>query len=281
MAKKDRKTEPRVSPWKEPALVLIVILILIAFALAMQMLPSLGPEVKDLRPSYPLPKSMFAQLPPFPENFSEIDFLLEKGLLKNIGEFGPEFWKQPEFYPGFEDSISKINQSLEEFSRGGFRYVAAYGYGVYPGDYSVAVKRGESITVTTFFHSSWQVENWQGTQLEVAFPASGEVFGTPVTQNPADAERSLNIGLSERVILFDPTLPAFGSNWTHRIAVTIRANPDAKSGIYLVGVNAARPPYEMSQAWLRQYRTRYVDVAGGFGTIGSRPLFQVLVEVGE
>lgn len=228
-----------------------------------------------VRPDYGLPQDMFKELPPLPQDFWEVDERFYRGEITDFVELNESYWKQPEFYPTFENNLDFIRSP-----RGGVIY--AYGVGAYPGDMGVDVFPDVEFSVATFFYSSWLVETYQGMGFGVEFPSRAEIptpdlqgINFTVTQNPEEAKKYFNVTFDPPLYVIGPSAPVFHENWTMKLKMNIIVKNETPKGVYIIGVNAVAPPIEYSELWVKTY-PKYSD-AGGF-RIG-RPSFQLIVFV--
>lgn len=220
------------------------------------------------RPDY-LPAEVYENLPPFPEDFYYIDEIVtfQEGIL-DLENLEDKYYKQPEFYPTWESMGVDLTRNPE---RG---RATLWGWGAYPADEGFSTYPGQEFTAATFFHSSWQVQSWQGMKLETVFPSTSMVRGSQI--HSADAEKYFTAVISPDLILLGPTFPRFDQNWTYKVSVKIKVSPEAPPGEYLIGVNPTFPPTEVKREWTLQHKLRYVD---GGATGFDRPYFQMLVQV--
>ena len=84
---------------------------------------------------------VFRELPPYPIDFREVDVMVENNRYPIAEDFSNElpdevYFKQPEFYPTWEDQGVPYYTPLKPgYSPG---YVGVVGYGAYPGDILVS-----------------------------------------------------------------------------------------------------------------------------------------------
>jgi hypothetical protein len=225
-------------------------------------------EVPD-RISYPIPTEVFDALPPMPSDFGEIDYMLEKGRFFAIGKLGEEYYKQPEFYPRFEEFFSYwTDPNLQTWGTNG--------YGTYPADQWTDVTPGTSFTAYTFFHTSWNIETWQGVKLVTVFPTeSSDEFHNKLPAS--EVGKYFDVEISPDVFLIDPTFPIFGYDWAHKVTVNVQVAPNTPPGQYVVGVSLVKPPAEYSEEWAWEHKNFYFDAASSIGI--SRPQLRLMVTV--
>jgi len=166
------------------------------------------------------------ELPEVPD-----DLLLYKrdiitGTLSNICNIEEEYWKNPEFYPGWEKAKNSYYLHHSYSSWG------AYGYGTYPADAGVNIKNlkeGEEIEFCTFFKAAFNIETYQGIKLE---SIENEYFKVEITPNE---------------FLLEPTFPVFKEGWIKKLRIKITAKQDVPEGNYIVGFNVVFPDKETNE----------------------------------
>lgn len=232
-----------------------------------------GPVSK--RPDY-LPKELFANLPPFPEDFYAMKVLVEFGKIPDLGRVGEEYYKQPEFYPQFETNGVQMMQNPP------VGRWAPYGYGSYPSETLVATTNDTEFTVYTYFHSSWLVESYQGLGLVPVFPAVANMLQNEfpdgaryVAQNPNEAQKYFDVSITPGAILLEPAFPVFGKNWAQRVAMKIKVK-GAPKGRYVIGIGIGSVPKELDAQWVWKYKTAYNT--GGMAGIDV-PWYQAFIQV--
>lgn len=232
-------------------------------------------QAKTTRPDY-LPSAVYRNLPAFPSDFYPVDLLIGIGRIIDLVNLEEKYWKQPEFYPLFEENINLIANP----SRGRFYGI---GYGAYPGDIGTEASPGDDFTVASFFHTSWLVETYQGMKMDVVYPTISAIPNTDlngtqmvIEQDPEKVKDYFEVTTNPSVFLLESVNPIFGYNWTVRVLVHIKIKPDTPKGTYVVGINPGTPPAEYSQRWVRQYLTKYVDVSSA---VIGRPYVRVIVDV--
>ncbi len=239
-----------------------------------------GQDTNTTRPNYfgeLLTQKVFGQLPPFPGDFYQFRLLMKLGKLTNASILGPEYWKQPEFYPEFEDQGVPI---MREPPAGRF---GAFGYGSFPAEIVILTTAGSSVTTTFYMHTSWLVETYQGMGFAPVFPASGSLLlssfpdeNKTVVQNSTLAAQYFDVKVSPDYILLEPAFPTFSANWTQKIDVTITVKPNTPPGRYLVGIDAVSPPDAKSDEWLLKYKNKYTTAGG---TSVGAPWYSAYIEV--
>ncbi len=187
---------------------------------------------------------IFSELPPYPKDFSETVTLTTP----------EEIYKQPEFYPNWED------QGLPYYKNPPGQYMGFYGIGAYPSRAFVALREEDKITEVTFFHTSWYIINYQGMELYLRNESLKNYFDVIIEPN---------------IIVLGPTFPRFHYNWTQKIKITIIPKNPPK-GDYVFEIDAREPPQEYSEIWSKKYDIRYSDV--GMFSIG-RPFYQLQITV--
>jgi hypothetical protein len=204
-----------------------------------------------------LPAETFAQLPPFPKDFYRVELLNRYNHLtdEEIVGMPQKYWKQPEWYTGFQASGHGYYVNVSGVLGG------IAGYGAYKADQWATVRPGENFTVVFYVHASWGIKSYQGLQLVPEYNASEFEM----------------LNATPDIFLLTPTLPAFTQNWTRKIVVTGKVRSDASPGEYVVALGAGVPPEEWAAQWRDIYTYAEPTFQMGFG----RPLFQLHLTVAE
>jgi hypothetical protein len=227
---------------------------------------------------------VFRELPPYPKDFSEVDIMVENNrypIAENFSKKIPDenYFKQPEFYPTWEDQGVPLYTPLKPGYRPG--YVGVVGYGAYPGDIVVSpIEPGQNFLTVTYWHASWAVAKFQGMSLVVTYPTKGETMMGMFTveQDPDVVRNYFDVEITPNTLLLDPTYPLFGPNWAQKVRIEVHVKENTPPGKYLIGISPTNPPKELESEWIREHRLKYTSV----GTIGiGRPTYQIFVEVKE
>lgn len=223
-----------------------------------------------------LPPEVFSKLPPFPKDFDVNRLLFSLGKISDANYYREDTWKQPEFYPQWEEQGCGLHGTPPAG-----RW-AAVGYGSYPSEVIVQSKRTDDYNVTFFMHTSWLVQTYQGMGFSILYPARGTLKlsefsdGTRgVTVDPAETQKYFNATVSPMSMLLEPAFPVFEPGWTQKVTVNVKAK-DAKPGRYLIGVDLGGPSKEDNDAWFYTYKLNYVTSGG---TSIGEPWFTMFIEV--
>jgi len=204
----------------------------------------------------PLPAWLFAELPSFPHDFYRVELLNSYNHLTDAEmlALNESYWKQPEWYPGFElAGISMMNNTNGSVG-------AVFGYGVYKADARRLAVQGGNFTEVFFLHAGWNVKSYQGFMLVADYNKS-----------------AFEVSAEPEIFLLTPTSPAFTANWTQKVVVMVKVSEAAGPGNYNIGFDVAVPPEEWAAQWREPYTYAEPTIRMGFG----RPLFEVEVQVAE
>ncbi|HLC47896.1 MAG TPA: hypothetical protein VJI13_02380 [Candidatus Norongarragalinales archaeon] len=228
---------------------------------------------------YGFPNSVFADLPGMPNDLELVrkDFKAGKVSLLTLRK---EYWKQPEFYPNFEDAGVPLMRDYPIDSH------AAFGYGTYPAEYVVKTLSGASFDVAFIARSDWGVINYQGIKLVPIYPTSISALkntftdgSTAVTQDLEYVKCNIKItSIDPGQMTLEPVYPAFSAGWAKRVKFNVLLSDGIKPGKYAIGLDVVPPDAAYSEAMTEGLLNRYVT-GGGFGT--GRPWVMLFIEVGE
>jgi hypothetical protein len=229
------------------------------------------------RPEY-LPEAMFKELPEMPADFYKVREMVRSGEIRNLNEIWPEYYLQPEWFPGFEESGVPLLQNPPEDRWG------AFGLGSYPSDTSASLVVGETLALVFYMRSSYLVETYQGISLVPVFPkntALPEGFAmadgtTSITQEPSVSEY-FDVEVSPSVFLIEPNFPIYSKQSTQKVEVRITAKETIPLGNYVVAIDVGDAPLEQEEGWAKEHQNKY---AGSSITKIGRPYYQAFIKVG-
>lgn len=166
-------------------------------------------------------------LPSKPNDFNTIKSRVEKGILTDICFIEEGYYKQPDFYPIWEQAKISFYDN-HDYTRWGI-----HGYGSYPADSGIKLsnmKVGEEISVCTIIKSSYGIETWQGVKIE---PVENEYFKTEIiTQEFSNYPNHFLLARS---------FPVFDKEWAKMITIKVTAKQDVLAGTYNLGFNIVSP----------------------------------------
>ncbi len=187
---------------------------------------------------------VFSKLPKYPE-----DFKIDSVTLEN-----ETYFKQPEFYPTFEQNIFYyVNPPTD--------YLGFYGYGAFPSEGTYTRGQNQEVITPFLIYSSWYVIKYQGLKLNVLIDDSIKDY--------------FDVTIDPDVVLLEPTFPVFENNWTQLVKMRVKIkNPPA--GRYSIGVTVSPAPGNYSDLWYQKYGPKYTS--GGFISL-SQPIYKVTLNI--
>ncbi len=224
-----------------------------------------------------LPEIFFRNIPPFPEDFYRIRVLVLYSKISDLDRISEDYWKQPEFLPGFEDNAVGLIKNPQTGRWG------AFGFGIYPGDTRVTASPGGEFTVTTFVHTSWLVETYQGIRLvteyrdTVDLPYQDLQGSSIVTQDPEVVKDYFEVTVSPDTMLLEPSFPILEYNWIQKLKVNVKVKENTPPGTYVIGINTGVPDEEFNEEMLMKYLNLYTT--GGSSVGIGRSFYQIAVTV--
>ena len=202
-------------------------------------------------------REIFSSLPPVPEEFSNIAYLLASGRYYSIGYLDEGYYKQPEFYPNFKEA------GLKYWTNPDARYWTPHGFGTYPAEQwdTLKVTGRQEFTAVVFFYTGWGVQTFQGITL---MPDSESLKNFDITITPQN-------------FLLEPTYPKFYKAWAQKIVITGKLKEGIKAGNYAIGINVGVPPRELKENWEFEHGNLYFDGAVAIKPEGNQ--IQLNIEV--
>lgn len=154
-----------------------------------------------------------------PDDFVQVKRDIEKGITYDLCTIDSEYYLQPEFYPSYQKFLNKKH----DYSRWG-----VHGFGAYPGSISYKVenmKKGQTVSICTFIHTSFEVETFQGMKLTMNIP---EQFDFSIE--------------SDNFLLY-PAYPSTEKNkkWAYKTKMIFTAKEDIPTGNYDFKLKANAP----------------------------------------
>ncbi len=225
---------------------------------------------------YELPKSVYASLPDFPADFDEVTNRFQAGKVP-LNNLAPEYWKQPDFYPNFQEAGVPLIKYYPSDSH------AAFGFGTYPSEYIVTTGSDAAFEVYFIIRADWGVLNYQGLKLVPSYPSKIKTLrnafsdgSTLVEQDPNYARCNIQITeINPGQLTLEPAYPGFSPGWAKRVELKLRTG-ELKPGKYAVGLDVVEPDEAYNSAMSEKLSTSYVT-GGGFGT--DRPWLMLYIEV--
>jgi hypothetical protein len=219
--------------------------------------------ILDSRPSHCIEgicadKSVFINLPKYPENLEEVALGVELNaydLPENFSKAYPDenYYKQPEFYP--DESFA--SQGLKYYTVSNVKW--SIGSGSFPGDYVISnmenkdlISMGDTIKVVTYWHAGYGIYKYQMFKLVPTFPEYMKIrMGTyEVTQDTSEAQRCLEVKVSPENILLGKTSPSFDYDWTQKITAYITVKCPGKFAVSIMPDNVDE---QFQQKMIREY----------------------------
>jgi len=185
-------------------------------------------------------KQVWSELPIVPEDFGEINYLMQNGKFFALSSLGEEYWKQPEFYPSWKNCPKYWTEPDP-------RYWTPNGYGAYVSNQFTTVTKGEEFYAIVYVHSGCGVQTWQGTRLEVS----------------NNARDYFNISVTPNEFLLEPMFPQIKYGWVKRIEIKGSIKEETQEGVYDIFIDVIPPSKEKQDEWSSEYKTQYFNASQG------------------
>lgn len=271
----------------------------------------------DFRPMY---KDMtneqygyfFGELPEFKQDFFTIAQLVFDGKVTDYARLSENYWKQPEFYPGWFTSVESeyINNDPDRWS--------PEGYGCYPAIKEINVRRGSDIIVNTYLKTGYATEAYQGLVVKPLLPnVAKSLRGNIIFDQPKDADKYLkvsidnaddalyesfkdklfyiNVNEEDWMIILKPTYQllkdkygnvlgeqGFPNDWVRILEYSIGIADNTPPGDYVACIDIVPPCFEINQEFYFSAEHEYYGALynpGGHIHRTSIPHFQVILHV--
>jgi len=238
----------------------------------------------DYRPKYPGMSNeeyqwIFGKLPSFPEDFYSIVQLIQDGKITDYARISSNYWKQPEFYVGWEYVFNSTYLNNDPNSW------IPEGYGCYPVIKEANVDKGSSIVVNTYFKTGYATEAYQGLIIRPYLPDEAiNIKGDTLFKQPEDAEKYLKVSITNEdnklyqsfrhklkydnvrendwLVVLEPTYKVitdeynnfikydgFPSDWVRLLNLSVDISDNTPSGTYIVAIKIEPPCFEINQEY--------------------------------
>lgn len=218
-------------------LVLVSLFLFIAFA-----------GVNEARRDYGLGQKTFSYLPVMPADFKEVEAAINESMIYDVGE---EYYKQPEFYPTFEQFIGAMKKPPAE-------RIAIWGVGIYPARHEYRAQKESEFSFVVYLHASWLVQTYQGAKLEASYD-----------------KKYFDVSVSPDIVLLGPAYPKFHKDWTQKITVKVRVKNASKS-VHYISINPKLPSEQKEIEWRSKYKGLYVSMPA---SSPDQPYLKITVNV--
>ena len=233
------------------------------------------------RSKYNLSSAIFADLPTPPKEFYSYTSAVASGTLTDMCLIEKDVFEQPEFYPNFDRSplnASDFGVGIKMFQNHDSTRWGVIGYGAYPSDAYILTQNGSEFDTCVFFHTSWDVQTWQGIGFSPIYPSvSYDEFNNTIAIQNDSAKDYIKASITPNQVLLSPVFPKFEANWSYRLQFHVKVEENTPKGIYVVGLGLGKPDEKQDQLWAIKYLSHYTASGGKHGL--DRPLYRVIVEV--
>lgn len=238
---------------------------------------------KWAEPRSTLPPSVFRELPVIPSDYGQVRALMLTGRLPNFCEkLEDVYWKQPELNPKWDLGIAAM------WRLAGGDPVQEIGYGIFPSEYAVSAKPGQTVETCTYFNTAFGVSNYQAVGFHPIYPAGIQLqyatfedgTKTPTNISKEQIGRYFKVSTTPQELVTGPTYGYFHEDWVKKVDITIEVAKDTPRGKYLIGVNPGPISQELYDQIIWDYKTK-LHVFGNFDLISERPMLLIGVDVGE
>ncbi len=279
--------------------------------------PTFNDITNDYRPMYEgLSEEQygyfFSELPEFKEDFFTIAQLVYDGKITDYSRLSEDYWKQPEFYPGWFASMPEayINNDPNRWT--------PEGYGCYPTIKEVEATVGSNIIVNTYFKSGYGTESYQGLVVKPIFPTvAKDLLGNTLFENPVDVTNYIDIrienpddiiyeGFKDRLVsnnvreedwfvIFKPTYQllrdkygdivgekGFPDDWVRVVDLAVDISSSAPKGTYVIALDIEPPCFEINQEFYFSTDHEYYGASyhpSGYFHRTEIPHFQLVLKV--
>ena len=221
-----------------------------------------------------LPICLWKDTPEQPADFDQVITLMQIGQVKTedyCTRLGPEYWKQPEFYPNNGGFYSLMRNPIMD--EDGTLRRGVYGYGSYISELMANVAPGDSFSTCVFVHTSWYVWTYQSMGLsaefpeEIGFKQNKFPDGTSIVRQ-TNASQYFDVVISPDYLLLEPTYPLLHSDWAEKVRLDVKVAENTPPGRYMIVLAPnGEVPTDKDSEWFWKYKTDYVRTTGFYQNI--------------
>ncbi len=223
-------------------------------------LVDLSGECVDVnRSAYGVSSAVFSELPSPPRCFNSVVRRFHENVFTDDSFFSREYFLQPEFFPNFLDN------GLGFWTNPDASRYGVVGFGAFPAEQTISLRRGEEKVVRVFVHAGFGVRSFQGMRIVSRFTNLSK--GIRVTLDDA----------SESGFLLGPTFPVFDASWVHPLELRLRVERDAPFHVASVVLQSAPPSFSDESAWGDNYSLYFPATQ----YVGEQAVARILVKVVE
>ena len=228
------------------------------------------------RASYGISTKVFDLLPPVPNDFLYKVYLIKYGRFVNVGELGPEYYKQPEFDPDFTKFGLRYWEEWkdENYTK---KHWGTVGIRSYPFSQHIMSKPGYSFNIMLFISANWNIETYQGIRLTTRFlDKAFTEDGKAIVSSP-NASMYVHANITPNEFLLTPAFPQFTDNWVQKVNVVGKVSENSPKGTYILSMEVGKPEQKNSDKWLLQYLNLYSEGVEMIQT--DKPYLQAFIYV--
>ena len=254
---------------------------------------------------------IFGELPEFKQDFFSIAKLVQEGKITDYGRVDECYWKQPEFYVGWFNSIDiYLDNNPDSW--------ITEGYGCYPSIKEGTAKKGSTINADTYFRTGFATESYQGLIIRPYFPDTAlNLLGGTIFEQPDNVEKYLTISItnpddsiynsfkdnipednvkpSDWMTILKPTYrtitneqgnyvqyKGFSSDWVRLLKLSVDIASDTPVGDYVIAIEIIPPGFFINQEY---YLSNEHEYYGGLYILGGNiyktlvPHFQLILHI--
>jgi len=206
------------------------------------------------RPKYQFSDEVFKNLPPYPEDLPEIRELYATQKLTDYSRLPPEYYLQPEFYPGWFATANKT------YNRDP-RIHGKFGLGFYPSTASIYLNEDTTLNLTVLIHSSPGVECYQGIVLNVTTNPPNILKTEILKPKTIKLPIEYHLPPNKILMLLEPTYPYFNRNWSQKFVLKIIP---IKTGTATISIKNEKCPGVVEDYFKDVYGNSYTSQGSWF-----------------
>ena len=302
--KKNKKNNMRII-LATVAVVLVIALYLSSESITGSFIAKSNSTIKFSREENP---EWYSLLPSKPSDFDQVKYMWEMGIIRDVEDrINISYWKQPEWFPRYEEGFVKVLEGLATSNRLPIWSVGIYDAQIYrqinkewlenptmptTSGYGILEIKNDSVVIKHRFWVRASVGSlrWFGVSLGTVYPSNSLLLGSAkwkldkqqVTQDPELAKKYISIDMAEsetggKEFNLGFYWPKLMPDYQRQVDVTVEIKKDTPKGFYIVGVEVGGPSreYQIEQSW--KYGLAYTDP--NIGMFVNPGKFELFIEI--
>jgi hypothetical protein len=250
----------------------------------------------------------YSLLPPKPDDFDQIKTMLDTGIIRDFPDrINESYWKQPEWFPGYNQSFVAVLEDISNASRIPIWSIDIYDAELYRqinkdwlesatmegmNDPALIEIKNDSIVLRHRFWVRASVGSlqWFGVGLYESYPPQATLIASPktgfesrtLTQDPELVKKYISVDAIESVsgskeFNLGIYWPKLSYEYQKQVLVTVEIKKSTPKGFYVIAVQPGSPSKDYQESQSLKYGLTYTDP--NIGMFVNPGTFKLFIEV--